>query len=250
MFPDLRVVSNHTLHIMKYLRAAGHNVFVEPDDNRPLAYTSEKGGSFLADPTIAYLISIPTGVVTSLIATWFSARQRRGREHPSVKVIFVQHDDNELIAHDMYGMSLTGGTLAEILSAGRRSAEIFYFSRRTPAPDPTRPLPIHLEHSGRIVAWAANLEIFDDNRGPRPVGVKFVDPVVEEAVRRGDLPGYSVGGVVPDAICSICGQQYVSCNHIATEWYGAKRCRTYVLKFLLAEISIVADPINPDARIY
>jgi hypothetical protein len=42
----------------------------------------------------------------------------------------------------------------------------------------------------------------------------------------------------------------VTCNHVATEWYGNQRCRVDVVRFLLAEISIVADPINPDARIY
>src|SRR5436309_11802391 len=97
MFPDLRVVSNQTLHVMKFLRSQGHEVIVDPDDGRPLAYTTEKGGNFLADPTIALLVGIPLGVIPSLVAAWLYDRIRRGREHPSSNVIFVTLEDNQLV---------------------------------------------------------------------------------------------------------------------------------------------------------
>jgi hypothetical protein len=81
------------------------------------------------------------------------------------------------------------------------------------------------------------------------VGVKIIDPAVDDAVRKKKLTGMSVAGVVTEAICSLCASQYVTCDHIATQWYGRSRCTVRITQFRLAEISLVADPINPSARI-
>jgi hypothetical protein len=249
MFPDLRVVSNQTLHVMKFLRAQGYPVVVDPDDGRPLAYTTEKGGNFLADPTIMLLAGIPISVISSLVAAWLYDRIRRGREHPSSNVIFVTVEGDRLAGWNIHGHSLKGSDLQQMLSAGRRSAEIFYQSRLAVRPDPEHPLPIQLEHSGRVVGWASNLEFDDDSRSVKVVGVKIVDPVVEEAIHRKRLAGMSVAGVVTEATCSICATQYVTCDHIATQWYRNKVCSVHITQFHLAEISFVADPINPEARV-
>ena len=249
MFPDLRVVSNHTLHVIKYLRSVGQGVVVEPDDGRPLAYTTEKGGGFLADPTIAFLAGIPVSIASSLLANWLSNRKRRDVEHASANVIFVALGDSGLAGWNIHAERLQPQQLQLALSAGRRSAEIFYQSRLAVAPDPEHPLPIQLEHSGRVVAWASNLEFNDDSKSIKVVGIKIVDPVVEEAVRKRELTGFSVAGVAAEATCEICNQQYVTCDHIATEWYGNKRCSVRITKFLLADISIVSDPVNQACRI-
>jgi hypothetical protein len=113
-------------------------------------------------------------------------------------------------------------------------------------------LGIHflLEHTGRVVAWATNLEFSDDSRAVKVVGVKIVDPLVEEALRKKELTGFSVAGIARETTCSICHGSYVECNHIATQWYGRQRCTARINRFLLAEISIVSDPINPGAVIY
>jgi len=250
MFPDLRVVSNQTLHVMKYLRSQGHQVVVDPDDGRPLAYTTEKGGGFLADPTIAFLVGIPVSVATGLFSAWLYDRIRRRREHASTNVVFVTLEGGELLGWNVDGLPISPGQLQQILSAGRRSAEIFYQSRLAVAPDPKHPLPIQLEHTGRIVGWAANLEFDDDSRTVKVVGVKIVDPLVEEALRKKELTGFSVAGVARETTCSVCRGSYVECDHIATQWYGGDRCTARIMRFMLAEISVVSDPINPGAVIY
>jgi hypothetical protein len=164
-------------------------------------------------------------------------------------VVFVTLEGSALEGWNVDGHSLSASELERTLSAGKRSAEIFFQSRLAIRPDPEHPLPIQLEHTGRIVAWASNLEFHDDSRGVKVVGVKIIDPTVEEAVRTKKLSGMSVAGVVTEATCSICSGQYVTCDHIATQWYGRNRCTVRITQFRLAEISLVSDPINPAARI-
>jgi len=76
-YPGHKVVSREALHLIKHLRANGVDVIVEPDDDRPLLYLSQKGFSdLIAIPVFAFLVNIPVSIMTNLISTWISERAK------------------------------------------------------------------------------------------------------------------------------------------------------------------------------
>jgi hypothetical protein len=61
--------------------------------------------------------------------------------------------------------------------------------------------------------------------------------------------GFSVGYVIKQAECSICGQDPEGCPHINGREYDGERCVRVVTEAELLEVSLVGAPRNPDARI-
>jgi len=68
-------------------------------------------------------------------------------------------------------------------------------------------------------------------------------------MKRGELEGLSIAGLVYDSVCSICERQYIDCNHIAGKEYDDRKCLNRIDGILLAETSLVKRPIQPKARI-
>jgi hypothetical protein len=67
MYPGIRAVSQPTLHVIKRLRAAGVRVRIEPEDERPLCFTFQRGiGEWLADPAVALLASVPVSFAVTI----------------------------------------------------------------------------------------------------------------------------------------------------------------------------------------
>jgi hypothetical protein len=72
LYPNLRVVSRETYHLIKRLRLEGYTVVVEPDDGRELCYVVEKGlGDILSNPVVALIVNIPISIVTGFFTAWF-----------------------------------------------------------------------------------------------------------------------------------------------------------------------------------
>jgi hypothetical protein len=61
--------------------------------------------------------------------------------------------------------------------------------------------------------------------------------------------GFSVGVVVKARECSICGQDPEDCEHIKGVEYGGHMCSHRLTELALTEVSLVARPAQPDARI-
>lgn len=61
--------------------------------------------------------------------------------------------------------------------------------------------------------------------------------------------GFSVGMVINEAECSICGGPYDDCEHIAGQRYGRRRCVRVITKATPLEVSLVRRPSQPEARI-
>jgi hypothetical protein len=59
----------------------------------------------------------------------------------------------------------------------------------------------------------------------------------------------SVGFVVKEATCSICGSVYGTCDHIKGRVYMGEVCSRIISKAQLKEVSLVADPANKHCRI-
>jgi hypothetical protein len=121
---------------------------------------------------------------------------------------------------------------------------------RKPSEYPEPPLeafpePIFLEHTDRVVGWG---RLSVDDVGLL-VSARITDSETRRRIDAGELAGFSFGALIYDSECSICGEQFVDCNHIAGETYGSTDCVARVLGADLAEISVVSSPANPEARV-
>jgi hypothetical protein len=60
---------------------------------------------------------------------------------------------------------------------------------------------------------------------------------------------FSLGLVISESRCSICGSQYGECDHIKGMPYMGRICGVELTKFELKEVSFVASPANKLTRI-
>lgn len=247
MYPDVRAVPQATLHVMKRLRAAGVRVRVLPEDGRPLCFTFQKGiGDWLADPAVALLASIPVGFAVNLLSSWWTDRKRRDREFPSATIAFVVEEDGELRYYDLNGMPLARHEAIQLSQRAQESTRVFLRTIETPSPDPRRLYPIQRDHSGIIVGWMAGIRNDDD--GIKLIDVRFTDPQTEIDVASGELSGFSPGGIAMRSVCSVCGANYIECNHVAGDEYENGHCVVFIEQACPAEFSVVKDPINPNTK--
>lgn len=56
--------------------------------------------------------------------------------------------------------------------------------------------------------------------------------------------------IIEGATCSICGEDYEECDHMAGKAYMGKMCGQWVNKMRKAELSIVKEPASKQARVH
>ena len=248
MYPGLRVVSREALHLIKILRAQGYPVAVEPENGTKLTYLLEKGArEILSDPIYALVIQIPLTLILNLIANWVCQLGARPKPH-DVNVILELDERGKTARYSESGRPISDERFESILSALEARKRRFDETRKLLPPDPEYPIPIHLEHTGKVVGWCKGF-VFDDEK--KTIGVdtiRIVDEETRRRIKRGELRGFSQAGIASSATCLICGKEYVDCNHIAGMRYGSQEC-TVRYTVLPAEISIVKEPVLPIARI-
>ncbi len=248
VYPGLRVVSRETLHLIKTLRAQGHSVVVEPDNGTRLNYLAEKGfRELLSDPVYAFVIGIPTSLILNLIANWVFQLKRPPK--PGEVNLVLEFDENgNKMRYSESGQPVSQERFQSILSTLEARKRRFEESRKLTTPYPGYVIPVHLEHTEKVVAWSKGF-IFDDAKKTIAVDeTRICDDETRERIQRGELRGFSVAGIVSRAMCLICGADYVDCNHIAGINYEGEKC-TVRTTTRPAEISIVKDPVQPLARI-
>ncbi len=248
LYPGLRVVSRETLHLIKALRAQGYAVVVQPDDGTKLSYLAEKGiREFLSDPVYAFVTGIPTGLILNLIANWI-AELRRPSKPDEVNVILEFDEDGNKVRYSESGRVVSDEKFNSILSALEARKHRFEESRELSPPDPEYCVPVHLEHSGKVVGWSKGFVPDDQEKVIRVGPSKIYDDETLRRIENGDLRGWSIAGIISSATCLLCGKEYVDCNHIAGMNYDGKECIVQTT-IRPAEISIVKDPVQPLARI-
>lgn len=248
MYPHIRAIPQPTLHAIKRLRVTGVRVRVEPEDGRPLCFTFQRGiGDWLADPAIAFLAGIPLSFAVNLLSSWWVDRKKRDREFPSATIAFVVEEDGELRYYDLNGNVLPRHEAISLAARAQESAKVFLNTINTPAPDPRRRYPIQRDHSGQIVGWMAGLHKSKDG-ALGLVDVKITDEQTRVDMDSGKLTGFSAGAIASRSVCSICGGNYIECDHIAGDEYPGGPCVVFIEESLPAEFSVVQDPINPATR--
>ncbi len=59
----------------------------------------------------------------------------------------------------------------------------------------------------------------------------------------------SIGGIVRKAECSICGQEYGTCDHLVGKPYMGELCCRNIIEYELEEASLVTHPANKHCRV-
>lgn len=244
-FPDRRVILFELLQLIKTLRAAGHGVRVLPEDGTQLNWRQENGlRQFLQDPVILLCIGLPLNVLTSLLANMAWERIGRWKTRESAPIFIEIPSGKEKGLYRPNGDPIERSLFTQ--TDERREWALSYAKARSfHPPQKEFPEPILYEHTDRIVGWG---KLSLDDVGLN-VDARISDPEVRRQLDTGELGGFSFGALIYDSECSVCGRQYVDCNHITGKMYGAVKCIATIKGADLAEISVVAQPANPYATV-
>lgn len=252
-FPGRRVVSRDALHLIKDLRARGASITVKPEDGTKLNWFTRKGFEEVFCPVVIQALDVTKDVVVGVLSAWLFSRlerlKRAGvvREQPGSLPVFVQERKGANTQfYRLDGSPVNEADVRAEFAAARSSAEEWGRALTLKSPNPEEfPAPIFLEHTSRVVGWAAPTV---DDRGLR-VKTWLQDDETRDRVQKWELRGFSVGLLVHESVCLICGSDYVDCNHVSGREYDGKRCGVNLNGIDLAEVSIVKEPINPLAII-
>ena len=193
-----RVISREALHIVKVLRESGYVVSVGPDDGRTLHYSTEKGlRDFLSDPLYIVLVGIPISVVANIISSWLYDRFKRVPSTEQVSIILETDEHGVCVRYDHTGTPISEKRFQSILKVFERRAQRYEESQALSPPDLTRPVPIFLEHTSKLVGWGrATL----DEKGLRLDDVQIFHKKTLKAMNKGDLEGLSIAGLIYDSV--------------------------------------------------
>ncbi len=247
-YHGLRVVSRETLHLIKLMRETGYHVIIDPEDGTDLHYLSEKGiREILADPFVAIIIGFSLNFIINLLSNWVSDVWRRPPHKDEVQLVLEFDESGKKLRYSQSGQPINENHFQAILKSLDDRANQYKESQQVETPISECPYPIYLEHTSKIVGWAERF--VRDEKGLWVDGVRIVDLEIESLIEDGYITGFSYGGIITGSTCSICNGEYVSCNHIARREYKGKECLVRIDDFLIAELSLVKDPIQPLDRI-
>lgn len=247
-FSGRRVISRFALDLSKQLRSLGYQIKVEPDLGQPLEYYVQKGfGDVLSDPLLMKVVDLGVDVVVGVASAWLYDKLRQWRWETTTsedsRIVIEADVRGNRVRIDHRGRNVTDERFETILAfmADRQRA----YQAATSARPPTRdlPIPIFLEHTGKVVGWA-NITLGD--RGLLVNPAEIVDDETWTRIRLGELQGFSVAGIVERSECSICGCSYADCTHITGQDYDGRNCTNRITSIHFCEVSVVAEPINPE----
>jgi len=236
--PGLRVVSRETLMFIKLLRANGYSVIVEPEDGTKLNYLSEKGfREALTDPIIAFFIGAYVSFIINLASSW-AYEWLRGVDEDNIDLVLEFNEKGNKVRYSHKGTPISDERFLAIVSKLIERKRLYEQTLKINSPDPNLPIPIHLEHSDKIVGWGKR--VIKDDTGLKVEGIKIIDDEVWRKIQSGELTGCSIAGIITRSTCSICSGEYVDCNHIAAKIYDGQECAVRIDSFLTADLSLEA----------
>ncbi len=248
-YPNRRVISRKELELLKLLRAEGLDIQVSGDPSHELNYLGRKGvHEWLSDPVIVQLVGIPLSIVCGMVSN--ALYNMFARKKPNHTDVVLELDDNGNRArYACDGTPIEASQFNALLSAMQERRKVHSSVLQLSSPYPTRPVPLFLEHTSQVVGWG-RVVANDDIRGLYVEDAVITDAEVSRRIKDGSLKGFSIGVLVREARCEICGESYFKCSHIAGQCYGGTVCLVSLTKLDLCEVSIVANPVQPAATIH
>jgi hypothetical protein len=248
-YPNRRVISRKELELFKLLRAEGLDIEVSGDPSHELNYLSRKGvQEWLSDPVIVQLVGIPVSIICGVISTLLYNKFAGGKlDHTDVVLELDNHGNRGHYRCD--GTPLDTPEFNALLKAMQERRAVYPNITLLRSPYPTRPIPLFLEHTSQVVGWGT-VVADDDIRGMRVEDALITDAEVWRRIKEGQLKGFSIALLVKEARCEVCGESYFECGHIAGQFYNGISCVVRLMKFDMCEISVVANPVNPNCTLY
>ncbi|PSL42396.1 hypothetical protein CLV51_11334 [Chitinophaga niastensis] len=248
-FPNRKLVDKDTLTLIKLLREDGHDVIIKPRNDIPVQYLFKKGIlEFFTNPFYAYLSSIPTGIVLNLISDYLKKKLERKPEVTKKEIYnnIIIIDNSKNIFSNLDGKNFTKGEQIDLKKKKEKIQANFGQCLDLRSPYPNLPTPIFYEHKPRIVGWSS---IIVDDMGIKIKDSQIIDKNIFRKIETGKIKGGSMTGIAEKSVCSICGSDYVNCNHIAGEKYNNNDCINHIEKATGVEFSLVKNPINPECLV-
>ena len=251
-YPDEKVVSSETLEIIKDLRSKGFIVNILPDDKRKLCYTFRKGAiDYISDPIVIFAASsiwaILLGIVSNRIDHRIQAQSDKRNSLKAAKKKIILHDKSNNGIYSLEGKKLNRKTISDIDEQKSQVISDYLLTMIASPPNLNVRNPIFLEHAyNRIVGWG---NVVLRNNTLEMIDCIITEGFIEEDIKSGKIKGMSVAGIAKKSTCSICNSDYVDCNHISGETYDNKLCTNTISKSLLADVSLVKEPINQSCLI-
>lgn len=246
-YPERRVISRETLGLIKILRESGYSVVVDPEEETQLNYTTEKGlREFLSDPINMLVVGIPISVIVNLLSNWLYDKFKRIPSDEEVSIILEVDENGERIRYNHRGKQISEKRFQSIRRLMERRKQKYAESQSLVPPDPTRPVPIFLEHTDKLIGWG---QVEVDKEGLKLKDARIIDKRALKRIEKGTLEGISIAGLIYDSTCTICDGKYIECNHIAGQEYKGEECANRVDGISLTEISLVKKPVQPLAKI-
>jgi DNA-binding transcriptional regulator YiaG len=216
-----------------------------PNSIKETEYLFKKGVTeFLTDPVFAFCLNIPVSILTGLLSNYFQKLLERKKGNVEAIVINKQNiiiklvENNQSYHYD--GKLCSKESIKELQKKTKITQTEFAKSFEIKSPYSEYPIPIFLEHTPRIVGWCS---IYQDEFGLRTEG-EIIDKTVRRRIDQGRINGASVAGIAKRTKCSICGLNFIKCDHITGLMYDGKECTNLIIKSDFIEVSLVKKPVN------
>lgn len=238
IYPNRKVVTREGLILIKTLRSEGYDVVVKLNDKRPIEYLFKKGEiSFLSDPIVQLIISVPSGIIIGLITNMI--QKRIEKEKHSTNVIIIDNSTNTII--NSFNKKISKGALKDTTKKKKSYANSIEECLKVKSPYPGLPFPILLDHKPIIIGWC---RLADTDVALEIEKGIITDKNVYRKMQNGKYKGGSITGIAKISTCNICNSNYVDCNHIAGNTYDGKECTNSIVEADFIEVSIVKEPVN------
>lgn len=250
-FSGRKTISREAVNLMKIFRAAGYRVVVLPDDRRKLEYYTRKGLSeILSDPVVMELIDISKDLAIGIIGSWLYDRMKRKAEPNTEKaysdLLLKTSESGHEVLYGSDGTPISQDRFKQIIERLGKMRSDYRATTRLRPPNPAFPFQVHLEHSSQVIGWT---NLIMDEKGMYMESIQILDESIHDRIAVGELQGASIAGIVAESLCTICHAGYLDCNHIAGDVYDGIQCGCEIVRFDIADISIVNKPVNPECKI-
>lgn len=240
-FPNRKLITRDTLLLIKYLRAEGYEIVVQPENDQPIEYLYKKGVTeFFANPVNLVLIGIPISIITNIISN--KIQKLLDKKESVNKTNLNIQIDNSINIYNYLGESQNKNNKKIIEKKRKELKGGFDKCFQIKPPNDKYPTPIFLEHKPKIVGWCT---LWSDDIGLKSEGI-ITDKIIRRRISQNRLNGASVTGIATKTECSICNLDFVYCKHIPGNNYSGKKCHNTIIETDFVETSIVKAPINSE----
>ena len=195
---------------------------------------------FIVDNSLLlFLVGIPFNIMIGIIAG-ILANLTTKEKKPKLLIINLSKQGEVVTCYNEKKEMVSNDEAKSIISNISTTPSYTQFN-----PILSRPTPIHLEHTSKVVGWG---EVSLDEQGLKITNLKIDDETLQ-LIKEKRLVGFSIGGIIKRYECNICHKNYFLCPHIKKQIYNGKEAIGEIRLIDLAEISIVSDPTNADALI-